>query len=309
MRIIIAGGSGLIGSALCSALIDHGDQVTILSRNPAKVTGLPAGTMILQWDGKTIQNWANEIQHTDGVINLTGENLSGEKFFPSRWTRTRKERLLTSRENSGMVLSKAIELAGKRPEVFVQASGINYYDTQSNAEATEETGPGDDFLANLSKKWEASSEAVESFGVRRIVIRNGIVLSKRKGALPLLLLPYKLFAGGRLGTGKQVYSWIHMDDEVNAILYLIHNQNANGVFNLTSPEPVTNDEFGRTIGKVMKRPHYFPIPGFALKIAFGEVAKLVIEGRQVVPKRLMELGYSFLFPTLNLALKDLIYKP
>jgi uncharacterized protein (TIGR01777 family) len=220
----------------------------------------------------------------------------------------RKERLLTSRVNSGLVLCKAIERAGKRPEVFIQASGINFYGAQSTGEVTEVTGAGDDFLANLSKEWEASSETVGTFGVRRIVIRNGIVLSTRKGALPLLLLPYKLFVGGRLGTGKQVYSWIHIDDEVNAILFLMQNPNAHGIFNLTAPEPVMNNEFGKTIGKVLKRPHYFPIPGFALKIAFGEVASLVLEGRRVVPKRLMEMGYSFLYSTLDLALKDLLSK-
>jgi len=306
MRIIIAGGSGMIGKVLCSALIKQGDQVAVLSRNPAKVSGLPAGTRVLPWDGKTTQGWANEIEHTDVVINLTGENLAGEGFFPSRWTRIRKERLLTSRVNSGLVLSKAIQLAGKRPEVFIQASGINYYGTQENSEVTEATGAGDDFLSDLSIEWEASSQTVEALGVRRIVIRNGIVLSTRKGALPLLLLPYRLFVGGRLGTGKQVYSWIHIDDEVNAILFLIQNPNANGIFNLTAPEPLPNSEFGKTIGKVLKRPHYFPVPGFALKAAFGEVASLVLEGRRVVPQKLMEMGYPFLYPTLDLALKDLL---
>jgi uncharacterized protein (TIGR01777 family) len=308
MRIIMAGGSGLIGRALVSVLSNDGNEITVLSRRPEIVTGMPVGVRILQWDGKTIQNWADDIENTDAIINLTGENLSGEGFFPSRWSNERKERLLNSRVNSGKLLAKAIEMSNKKPSVFVQASGIGFYGTDLEKEFTEESRGGNDFLANLSKEWEASSESVEIQGVRRVVVRNGIVLSTQRGALPLLLLPYKLFVGGPLGSGKQVYSWIHMDDEVNAIWFLINHDQAMGIFNLTSPNPVTNAEFGKTIGRVMKRPHYFPLPSFVLRLVLGEVASLVLEGQKVLPRRLLDCGYEFKYPTLDKALKNLLQK-
>lgn len=308
MRIIIAGGSGLIGRELTSALINDGEEVTILSRNPDKVMGMPAGVKIFRWDGKTVQGWGKELENINAVINLVGENLSGEGFFPSRWTKERKERLLHSRVDAGKVLTKAIEIAIHKPQVFVQASGVGFYGTLQEKTLSEEDGGGDDFFANLSVEWEASSAPVESMGVRRVVVRNGVVLSTQSRVLVLLLLPYKLFVGGPIGNGKQVYSWIHMDDEVKAIKFLIHNDQANGVFNLTSPNPVTNDEFGRTIGKVMKRPHYFPLPGFAMRLAFGEVANVVLEGQRVLPKKLLQDGYVFKFPTLSEALNDILNK-
>jgi len=306
MRIMIAGGSGLIGRELTSLLTSAGDEVTILSRKPELIKGMPEGVAQLRWDGKSVQKWGLQIEKTDVVINLTGENLSGEGFLPSRWTKERKSRLVQSRVNSGKVLTKAIEMAKVKPSVFVQASGIGFYGTLQEKPLSENDSSGDDFLANLSMEWEASSQPVELMGVRRVVVRNGVVLSNKGGALPLILLPYKLWMGGPLGDGHQVYSWIHIDDEVNAIQYLIRNNQARGVYNLTSPNPVTNDEFGRTISKVMKRPHYLPIPGFAMRLALGEVASMVLEGQRVLPKKLLEGGYEFKFPTLEQALRALI---
>jgi len=308
MRIIIAGGSGLIGRELTSTLTAARDEVIILSRNPEKVKGMPAGVSAIKWDGKTLQDWGLQIEQSDVVINLTGENLSGEGFLPSRWTKERKLRLVESRINSGKVLTKAIELAKTKPSVFIQASGIGYYGTHQEKSFNEGDGGGDDFSANLCKEWEASSQPVELMGMRRVVVRNGVVLSTKGGALPLLLLPYKLFVGGPLGDGHQIYSWIHITDEVNAIQFLIRDNKANGVFNLTAPNPVTNDEFGRTIGQVMKRPHYFPIPGFAMRLAFGEVSSMVLEGQKVLPQKLSEAGYIFKFPRLDDALKDILKK-
>ncbi len=306
MRVMIAGGSGLIGQALTSALIAGGDQVTILSRNAAKAMKLPKVANVLQWDGKSIGDWAKQVEFTDVIINLTGENLSGEGFLPSRWTKERKVRLVQSRVNSGKVLTKAVEMADSKPAVFVQASGIGYYGTQQVKPLTEIDNPGYGFLTDLCVGWEASSQPVEVLGVRRVVARNGVVLSNRGRVLPLLVFPYKLWVGGRLGNGRQVFSWIHIEDGVNAILFLMRNEQARGVFNLTTPYPATDDEFGRTISKVIHRPHYLPIPGFAMKIAFGEVATMVLQGQRVLPKKLLELGYEFKFPTLESALKDLL---
>jgi uncharacterized protein (TIGR01777 family) len=306
MRIIIAGGSGLIGRELTSVLTDAGDEVIILSRNPTKVTGLPADASVLQWDGKSLGDWASQVDNTDVVINLTGLNLSGEGFLPSRWTKERKKRIVQSRLSSGNVLTQAIEAAVEKPSVFVQASGIGYYGTRQEKALTEADNPGDDFLANLCIRWEASSQSIEILGVRRVVVRNGVVLSTKGRVLPLLLLPYKMWIGGRFGSGKQVYSWIHITDEADAIHFLIRNDQARGVFNLTSPNPLTNDEFGKTIGRLMNRPHYFPVPGFAMQLAFGEVATMVLEGQRVLPKKLLDLGYEYKFPTLEVALSDLL---
>ena len=306
MRIIIAGGSGLIGRELTSALVNTGNEITILSRNPGNVTDLPGDVKILQWDGKTLQEWVKEIEKTDAVINLTGENISGSGLFPTRWTAERKERLQQSRVSAGKILTQAIEMSDKKPLVFVQASGIGFYGNQPGKQFTEESGGGDDFFADLSKVWEASSQPVESLGIRRVIVRNGIVLSTKGGALPPLLLPYRFFVGGPIGSGKQVYSWIHIGDEVNAIRFLIENNDASGVFNLTAPNPVTNNVFGKTISRVMRRPHYFPLPAFGMRIAFGEVASMVLEGQRVSSTKLLEAGYVFKFPTLDLALKDLL---
>ncbi len=308
MRIMIAGGSGFIGRALTSALTTHGDEVIILSRNPAKVKGMPIGTSIIQWDGKAVGKWTSQLENTDAVVNLTGENLSGERFFPSRWTKERKIRIVQSRVNSGRTLTKAIQMAQSKPAIFVQSSGIGYYGTKQMKPLTEIDNPGDDFSADLCIQWEASSQPVEELGVRRVVVRNGVVLSTKGKVLPLLLLPYKLWVGGRLGSGNQVYSWIHIDDEVNAIQFLIRNSQARGIYNLTSPYPVTNDEFGRIIGKLLNRPHYFTIPGFAMHLAFGEVASMVLNGQKVLPVKLLEQGYEFRYPTLEVALSDLLNK-
>ena len=308
MRVVIAGGSGLIGRELTSSLCTAGDEVTILSRNPHKVTGLPVGAKAVQWDGKSLQDWGQYVENADAIVNLTGENLSGEGFFPSRWTAERKLRLVDSRVNSGQVLSKAIEIASRKPSVFVQASGIGYYGTEQERQLTEADESGDDFSANLCKEWEASSQPVEAMGVRRVVVRNGVVLSTKGGAMPLILLPFRLFVGGPLGNGQQVYSWIHIADEVAAIQFLLRNNQAKGVFNLTSPNHMTNAEFGRTIGKVMRRPYYFPVPDFAMRLAFGEVAAMVLKGQKVIPQKLLEAGYAFKFPRLEEALKDLLYK-
>jgi len=306
---MIAGGSGLIGRRLTTLLTANGDEVLILSRFPDRITGLPAGVRALQWDGKSAQAWAKEIENIDVIVNLTGENLSGEGLLPSRWTKERKERLLNSRVDSGKVLTKAIEMANHKPSVFVQASGIGYYGVSQEKTFTEADRAGNDFMSSLSQEWEASSVPVETMGVRRVVVRNGVVLSTKGGALRPMLLPYKLFVGGPLGSGKQIYSWIHIDDEVGAIRFIIQNEAARGVINLIAPNPVTNDEFGRTIGRVMKRPHYFPVPGFAMQLAFGEVAAMVLEGQKVIPQRLIELGYTFKFPTLAEALTDLLKSP
>jgi uncharacterized protein (TIGR01777 family) len=306
MRIVIAGGSGLIGHELSSSLVHGVHEVSILSRNPKAVTGMPVGVKIVQWDARTEGNWIKEITNSDVVIHLAGENLSGAGLFPSRWTNQRKQRLLQSRVDAGKVLAKVIQTVDRKPKLFVQASGVGIYGTDRESIFTEESVLGDDFLANLSKEWEASSESVEALGVRRVVIRTGVVLSRKGGALRPLIFPYKFFIGGPIGDGRQVYSWIHIDDVVEAIRFLIEHDSLKGVFNFSSPYPVTNSEFGKTISIVMKRPHYLPVPSFMLRLAFGEVANMVIEGQRVLPRKLLDNGYVYKYPTLDEALRNLL---
>lgn len=308
MRVIITGGSGLIGRGLTEILAQHGYEVIILSRNPERVANLPEGTQAVAWDGRTAQGWGHLVNDAEAVVNLAGENLAGESFFPARLTPERKQRIRESRILSGEAILEAIQAVEKKPEVLVQASAIGYYGLRGDEIVDEDSSPGDDFFAEW-KNWEKVTKPVEVLGVRRVIIRTGVVLSTEKGsALARLMLPFKLYAGGPFGDGQQYISWIHIADEVGAIRFLIENKEVQGVFNLTAPNPMTNAEFGKTLGKVMKRPYYLPVPGFVLRIAFGEVTAVVLEGQRVVPKRLLQAGYEFKFPELETALRDTLSK-
>ncbi len=306
MRVIIAGGTGLIGRALTKELASNNYEVIILSRNPEKVIRVPQGVRVVAWDGVSSQGWGDLVDEAQAVVNLSGENIGGEGFFPSRLSNERKKRIRDSRILSGKALLEAIEGAEKKPEVFVQASAIGYYGFHGDEKLTEDYPPGDDFFAEW-KEWEKVSEPVEKIGVRRVIIRSGIIFSTGKGsALNRLVLPFKLFAGGPIGDGKQYLSWIHENDEARAIRFLIENKDAHGAFNLTAPNPATNAEVGQAIAKVLRRPYYLPAPGFAFKLAFGEVAALVTNGQRVMPQRVLEQGFEFQFPKLEPALQDLL---
>jgi hypothetical protein len=306
MHILIAGGSGLIGEELTARLVINGHDVTILSRKQKITQAYPENVRVLRWDGVRIDKWADEISNNDVIINLAGENLSGKGLFPLRWTTRRKVLLLRSRVDAGKVLTLAIENAKRKPFLFVQASGIGIYGMERERIVDESSELGSDYMANLAKQWEASSEPIEDLKIRRVVIRTGVVLSGKGGALRSIVFPYKYYIGGRIGDGQQYYSWIHIKDEVNAILFLIENENAKGVFNLSSPNPVTNNEFGKTISKTIKRPHYFPIPGFFMHLVFGEVANMVLEGQRVYPTRLLKEGFKFKYADLPDALLNII---
>jgi len=307
-KVIIAGGSGLIGRELTSVLINNGYQVAILSRNPEAVTGIATGVKLVRWDGITPKGWEAELENTTAIVNLTGENLAGSGFFPTRWTDERKRRIIQSRIDAGKAIAEALKETIHKPDVLIQASSIGFYGISMDKSFTEEDKSGADFLAEICREWEASSASIDALGVRRVVIRTGVVLTTKGGALPRLLLPYKLYVGGPMGTGRQILSWLHIADEVNAIQFLIENDDAKGIFNLTSPNPVSNNEFGKTIGKVMRKPHFIPVPGFVMKIVFGEVSTVVLDGQRVLPKRLLDSGYIFKYTMLEDALRDLLRK-
>jgi len=306
MRIIITGGTGFIGRALAADLAGAGYELIVLSRNPARATGLPSGVRAERWDGRTAAGWGGLADGARAIINLAGENLSGGSFPPARWTRERKALIRQSRLDAGAAVTAAVAAAVAKPRVVIQSSGIGYYGSRDDKLLTEADAPGDGFLARLTVEWEASTAAVAGQGVRHVSIRSGVVLSPREGALKQLLLPFKLFAGGPLGSGRQGFSWIHPADEVAAIRFLLENERVAGPFNLCAPEPLGNAEFARLLGKVRGRPSWLPVPGFALKLALGEVASMVLDGQRALPQRLLDVGFRFRFPDAESALRDLL---
>jgi uncharacterized protein (TIGR01777 family) len=301
MRTLITGGSGLIGRALAADLVRNRDEVVILSRRPERIIGLPAGIRAERWDGRTAEGWHSLADGADAIVNLAGENISS-----GRWTDERKRTILQSRLNAGQAVVQAVKAAARKPRVVIQASGIGCYGPRGNEEITEETPPGHDFLAGLAMEWESSTASLEALGVRRAVIRTGVVLSIEGGALPRMLLPFRFFVGGRLGSGRQWFPWIHIADEVGAIRFLIENEAASGPFNLSAPTPVTNTEFSHLLGQQCRRPAFMPTPEFALRLLFGEMATALLDGQRAIPKGLLQLGFRFQFPEAGPALRDLL---
>jgi len=309
MRVVILGGSGLIGRAGCAHLDQEKHDVFVLSRDPARVVGLPQGVRIVRWDGVTLNGWASLVDGTDAVINLAGENLGGDSLFSLRWTPERKKQVLESRLNAGTSILRAIEAAGIKPKTLIQASAVGYYGVDTgDQDLTEDSPRGEDFLARVCEQWEAVTQPVETLGVRRVVVRLGVVLSMHGGALPRQILPFRFFVGGPIGSGQQWFPWVHIEDVVHAITFLIRKENANGIYNLTAPDLNRNEEFTQQLGELMRRPAIFRAPAFALKIAFGEAASLLLAGQKVYPQKILELGYPFRFGYINEALKNLLTK-
>lgn len=307
MRVVITGGTGLIGHALSASLASDGHKVIVLSRSPERATNLPDGVRVERWDARTADGWVQLADGADAIVNLAGANLAGGGFLPSRWTDERKRVIRDSRVYAGQAVVEAVSQADQKPGVIIQASGIGYYGFRGDEWLAEDAAPGDDFLARLaSDDWEPSTAPVEEMGVRRAIIRTAAVLDRDEGALPSAMLPFRLFVGGPIGSGKQWLSWIHLADEVAAIRFLIENAEARGPFNLSAPNPLTNADFGRVLGRVMGRPYYFPTPAFALKLAFGELSSVLLEGQRVLPQRLLDMGFTFRFPDAEDALRDLL---
>ena len=260
-----------------------------------------------RWDARTAQGWGHLADGADAIVNLAGSSLAGQGFFPSRWTDEQRRLIRESRLNSSLAVVDAVAQAEQKPRVWIQASGVGSYGYRGDAALTDEAEPGDDWGARFTaEEWEPSTAPVEEMGVRRVVARIGVVLSTEDGALPRLLLPFRLFVGGPMGSGKQWYSWIHLEDQVRALRFLIEDEEARGAYNITAPNPVTNGELAKAIGKVMGRPSWIPVPGFALRLAFGEVAEVVLKGPRAVPQRLLDLGFEFRFPAAEAALKNLL---
>ncbi len=295
MRVLILGGTGLIGGALAANLAADKHEVIVLTRSPERQRGrMPRGVQVAGWDGRTSAGWSSWIDASTAIVNLAGENLAG-----GRWTAERKRLLMKSRIDPGHAVVEAIQAAAAGPRVVIQASAIGYYGPNETGELSETSPAGDDFPARVCAEWEASTAELDRLGTRRVIIRTGIVLDKHMGALPRMALPFRFFIGGPLGDGQQPFSWIHIQDEIAALRFLIETERASGPFNLTSPRPLTNAEFSRILGRAMHR------PAFALRLAFGEMASMLLTGQRVVPRRLLDLGFAFRFPDAREALSDI----
>jgi uncharacterized protein (TIGR01777 family) len=309
MRYIITGGSGFIGRNLSVSLAAGGHEVIVLSRDPSKHQ-LPASVQGVKWDARTASGWGHLADGAFAIINLAGENISGSTIIPmpGTWSAERKRRIKESRFQAGQAIVEAVSAAAVMPQVVFQMSGIDYYPATDQV-MSEESGRGPQFLAEVvADHWELSTAPVEQLGVRRVIARTASLLTLETGPLPASVLQFKLFAGGRLGSGRQWFSWIHAEDAIRAIRFLTDTEGAHGVYNVASPNPVTNAEFTRVLGRVMGRPTILPVPEFALRLLLGEVAALVLEGRSVSVNKLQSLGFTFNYPTLEGALRDVLQR-
>ncbi len=298
-QLLITGGTGLIGSALIKRLLQRDAYlITILSRNPARHRAdFPQE---IQWLESLDEIPADGHYHV--VVNLAGEGIGNK-----RWSENQKQRIYHSRiDLTRALVSKLRELA-QPPEVMISGSAIGYYGSQDDSTLTETSPPHQEFTHELCHDWEEAAMDIEALGTRLCRIRTAVVLAKDEGALPQMLLPFRLFVGGKIGSGRQYMSWIHQEDEIRAIDFLIHQEECKGAYNLSSPNPVTNATFSKTAGKVLHRPSLFPLPGFVVKILFGEMGRvLLLSGQRVYPARLLEAGFDFRHPHLQEALTSLL---
>ncbi len=300
MKVAITGATGFVGSRLVERLQAQGHQPLILTRNRASADRAFPTLEIVAYTPTESGSWQRAIAGCDAVVHLAGEPIA-----ESRWTPERKQEILNSRQLSTQKIVEAIAQANPKPTVLVNASAIGYYGTSETATFDETSPAGDDFLAEVCQAWEAEAQKVKDAGVRLVILRLGIVLGDG-GALAKMTPPFKVFAGGPIGTGRQWFSWIHRDDLVNLILEALSRKDIEGVFNATAPNPVRMTELCQTIGETLNRPSWLPVPSFALEALLGEGAKVVLEGQQVLPKRTTNYGFKYRYPTVKQALAEIL---
>lgn len=327
-RIIVTGATGHIGRALCRRLIERGDAVVVFSRDPAAARGrVPGAAEYVAWKPSLEGPWAAAVDGADGVVHLAAASL-----FERRWSAEYKREIFESRQIGTRGLVQAMGQAQRRPATFVCITAVGYYGARGDEPLNEESPPGDDFLAQVCRDaWEKEARAAEQLGVRTVLLRSGVVigggegprrlpidlrgaslsrpglvLKTEEGALALLVLPFRFFAGGPILPGTQWISWIHIDDIVGLILKALDDERMRGPVNATAPEPLTNRDFVQTIGRVLGRPAWLPVPKFALRLLVGEMADMVTTGQRVIPKRALELDYHFRYPSLEPALRDIL---
>lgn len=301
MRVVIAGGSGLIGRALCAELLHTGHQPVVLSRHPRR-RGLPAGAREAAWRPDTLEGWVTELDGADAVVNLAGASVGR---WP--WTAGRKRLLRESRLVPTRTIVSAIGSIppGRRPRILVNASGSDLYEGIDAEPATEATPPADTFLARLCVDWEAEARAAEALGVRVVLSRTAIVLSPEAPALRLIALPFRLFVGGPVGGGRQWYSWVSLDDAARLLAWAIEREDVAGPLNVAAPDPRPQAEFARALGAALHRPSWLPTPAWPIRLVLGDQATLALGSRRVWPARAEVMGYRFVRPHLEDALAQL----
>lgn len=301
-RVIVTGATGLIGKALCRRLIERGYQVVVFSRDPgAARTTVPGAAEYVAWQPAETGAWAAALDGVYAVIHLAGASIAGR-----RWSEEYKREIRDSRVIGTRGLVSALAAASAKPQVFVSGSAVGYYGPRDDTSLDESATPGDDFLAQVCQAWEREALKAEALGVRTVVVRTGVVLDKREGALAALLPPFRMFVGGPILPGTQWFSWIHIADEVGIILLALEDQRVRGPINATAPEPQTNRAFSTALGEALGRPALLPVPGFGLKLLLGEFAETLVTGQRVIPRKAQELGYQFQYPALAPALRQVL---
>jgi len=304
MKIVVTGATGFIGRALCNELAKE-HNVIALTRRPEKASILFEKPVdIIKWNPKYMDGWEKCLDGSDAIVNLAGTNLAS-----GRWSKNFKAEILDSRIQASNVLIQAIENSKAKPKAIITASAIGFYGNRTDEKLDEESRGGFGFLGGVAQEIEECSKIFETLGLRSIVIRTGIVLGSSGGALPKMTMPFKFYLGGYWGPGNQWMSWISLADEVAAIKFLIGNSNLYGAFNLTSPEPMQNQHFFQTLAAELKKPCWLPIPAFALKIMFGEMAEeLFLAGQRVYPRKLINAGFEFKYSELKKALESIEFE-
>jgi uncharacterized protein (TIGR01777 family) len=300
-RIVVSGGTGYVGTALVKRLSATGKEVVVLARSgrlPPSLQGL-SGVSAVPWDARSLGAWASSVDGAAAIVHLAGEPAVGQRFTDSV-----KTRIFESRVKSAEALVQAIERAERRPSVLVSASGVGYYGPRGEEPCDETTAAGDDFLARVCIAWEGAARAAEPLGVRVAITRLGVVLGPGGGALPVMARPFKLFAGGKLGDGRQFFSWVHLDDAVAVLERCLNDESISGPLNVAAPEAVPQADFAEALGRALHRPAWLPAPSFALKLLFGEGSGPILTGQRAVPKRLEALGFQFRHPRLEETLSD-----
>ena len=297
MRLVVTGAKGFIGTVLCARLLQQGHTLTLFTRGSPRDVGTAAKRWV-QWTPGALGEWGAALDGVDGVIHLAGEPIAARK-----WNDIQRRRIEKSRVDGTNSLVQAIAKAEPKPTFLISASAVGYYGPRGDELITEDSPPGDDFLSAVCRAWEEEAKKAERLGLRVVRLRTGVVLGSGAGALSKMAQPFKFFVGGPLGSGRQWMSWIQLEDHVRLILQLIDNAQANGPVNATAPNPVRNKEFCQTLGKVLRRPCWAPVPGFALRLALGEMAEMLLTGQRVMPAAAQKLGFQFRYPNLEEALR------
>ena len=304
MKIAITGATGLVGSRLVAQLNQAGHSILVFTRNPSKAQRVFPGSSfsnleIVQYTPQESGTWQQSISGCDAVVNLAGEPIA------ERWSPQQKRAIMDSRQLGTRKLVEAIAMAEQKPQVLVSGSAIGYYGTSENSAFDENSSSGTDFLAQVCQNWEQEAQKVTEYGVRLVILRIGIVLANG-GALGKMIGPFKMYAGGPIGSGKQWFSWIHRDDLVNLICKAVEDSSMSGIYNATAPNPVRMSKLCQTLGEVMNRPSWLPVPDFVLEILLGDGAIVVLEGQQVLPKQTQQSGFEYKYPELKPALAEIV---